>query len=200
MVQIHLPLFKKMNRVFIIHGWGGHPEEAWFLWLKKELESKEFEVHIPKMPNTNYPTIKEWVSYLRNSVGKVNRKTYFVGHSVGCQTILRYLETLSENLEIGGAVFIAPWLTLANIEKDEEKIAKPWLEIKINFDKIKKHTNNIIAIFSDDDDVVPLENKKFFEKKLNAKTFVEHNKGHFSGSDNITKIPIILNELLRISK
>ena len=29
-----------MKRVFIIHGWEGHPENAWFPWLKKELEQK----------------------------------------------------------------------------------------------------------------------------------------------------------------
>ena len=27
-----------MRRVFIIHGWGGYPEEGWFPWLKKELK------------------------------------------------------------------------------------------------------------------------------------------------------------------
>jgi len=29
-----------MKRVFIIHGWGGNPEEGWLPWLKKELEAK----------------------------------------------------------------------------------------------------------------------------------------------------------------
>ena len=29
-----------MQRVFIIHGWDGYPEEGWFPWLKKELEAK----------------------------------------------------------------------------------------------------------------------------------------------------------------
>ena len=29
-----------MKKVFIIHGWEGYPEEGWFPWLKKELESR----------------------------------------------------------------------------------------------------------------------------------------------------------------
>ena len=38
-------IFNHMNkRVFIAHGWDGYPEEGWFPWLKKELETKGFEV------------------------------------------------------------------------------------------------------------------------------------------------------------
>ena len=29
-----------MKRAFIIHGWGGHPEERWYPWAKNELEKK----------------------------------------------------------------------------------------------------------------------------------------------------------------
>lgn len=47
-----------MNRVFIIHGWEGYPKEGWFPWLKKELEDKGVEVHVPQLPNADAPEIK----------------------------------------------------------------------------------------------------------------------------------------------
>lgn len=188
------------KRVFIIHGWDGHPNEGWLPWLKKKLQKQGFFVKIPLMPNSEEPKIIDWVLHLRKIVAKVDEQTYFVGHSIGCQTILRYLESLNENAKIGGAVFVAGWLTLNNLETEEEKIiAKPWLETPINFEKIKLKTNKFIVIFSDNDPFVPKENIKMFEEKLGAKIIIENKKGHFSGSDLINDLPIALEAVLEIA-
>lgn len=122
------------KRAFIIHGWDGYPEEGWFPWLKKELEKKGFVVSVPAMPEPGEPNIEAWVSHLAHIVGNVDENTFFVGHSIGCQAILRYLETLPENIKVGGAVFVAGFFTLTNVDSSEEKeIAKPWLETPIDF-------------------------------------------------------------------
>jgi len=187
------------KRVFVVHGWGGFPEEGWFPWLKKELEAKGFEVFVPQMPDTENPKIQKWVPKLAEIVGTADENTYFVGHSIGCQTILRYLESLPPDNKVGGAIFVAGWFTLMNMKTDKEKeIAKPWLETTIDFDKVKKHIEKIFAVFSDNDEDVPQENKKFFEERLKAKTFIEHDKGHFSGGDGIKELPIVLEKILTI--
>lgn len=189
------------KRVFIIHGWDGYPEEGWFPWLRRELEENKFTVFIPAMPNPEAPEINGWINHLSDIVGDPDENTFFVGHSIGCQTILRYLEKLPVDKKIGGAVFVAGWFTLMNLQTDDEiRTAKPWIEEKIDFNKIKTHTNKFIAIFSDDDDVVPLENKKLFEDNLSAETSIENSKGHFSGSDGITKIQSVLDAILRMAK
>ncbi len=183
------------KRVFIIHGWEGHPKEKGLVWIKKELEKKGFEVHFPKMPNTDEPRIEEWVPYLSKIVKEPDENTYFIGHSIGCQTIMRYLETL-ENKKIGGAIFLAGWFNLVNLESEEaEKIAEPWLKTKINLQKVKSASDNFVAIFSDNDEWVPLSDKNIFEKKLGAKIIVEHNKGHF---DEISEHPYVVRELIRM--
>ena len=46
------------KRIYIIHGWDGHPEEGIFPWLKKELENNGFEVFNPLMPDPLKPEIK----------------------------------------------------------------------------------------------------------------------------------------------
>jgi len=194
---------KKINmtkKVFVIHGWEGYPGEGWFPWLKRELENKGFWVQVLSMPNPAVPKIDSWIFFLKRQVGKPNKNTYFVGHSVGCQTIMRYLENLPENIEIGGVVFIAGFFNLVNLGEEEMEIMKPWLETSIDTDKILNHTKKIVAIFSDNDDWVPLEDSKIFKNKLGAKIIVEHSKGHFSRSDNILELPVVLNELLRMAK
>jgi predicted alpha/beta hydrolase family esterase len=190
-----------MKRVFIIHGWEGHPREGWFPWLKKELEERGFKVFVPAMPETGAPKIKPWVSHISELVGDADEDTYFVSHSIGCQAVMRFLEGLPEGKKVGGVVLVAGWFVLDPKESEEEKkIAKPWLETPIDFEMIKMRTKNIYSVFSDDDDVIPPENKELIEKNLGAKTFLEHGKGHFSGGDNITELPVVLNLILDMVK
>ena len=179
------------KRVFIIHGWDGSPTNCWFPWLKNELEKKNFTVEVLSMPDPERPKINDWVNCLSDAVGEPDVNTYFVGHSMGCQTILRYIEKIGK--PIGGIVCVAGFFKLLYLTTDEEKeIAKPWLETPIDFEKIKKQTDKIVAIFSDNDPDVDLINKELFEKNLGAKTLVEHNKGHFSDDAGIKELSSVL--------
>ena len=187
------------KRVIIIHGWGGSPNEPLLKWLKIELEKNGFEVDVPKMPNSEKPEIKIWVSKLKEIVEDPDRDTILVGHSIGCQTILRYLEKLHSALRVGGVVFIAPWLTLSNLESDEEwQIADPWLNTPIRETDVIKHIPKITAIFSDNDPYVPSENIEMFKKKFNSEVIVEHEKGHFTIDDGVERLESALHAILKI--
>ncbi len=189
------------KRVFIIHGWGGSPDEHWLPWLKNELTKRGFEVTAPQMPNTDAPVIEEWIRHLSQSVGEVDEHTYFVGHSVGCQAIMRYLETQAGK-KAGGCVFVAGWFKLQNLEnEEEERIAEPWQRDDIDFPKLKEVTGNFIVLNSTDDDYGAVEeNKKLFEEKLGAKVVIMRNKGHFTESDGITELPEALEAIMSFEK
>ena len=92
-----------MKTVYMVHGWSGSPESCWFPWLKKELENRGFRVEAPTMPNPDNPEINSWTSHLASIVGEADENTYFIGHSIGCQAIMRYAQSL--NAPVGGAVF-----------------------------------------------------------------------------------------------
>ena len=170
------------KRIFIIHQWHGSPEGDWLPWIKDKLEGRGFEVAVPEMPDTDEPKIEMWLAYLEREISGPDEETYFIGHSIGCQAVLRYLEKLPAGIKIGGAVLVAPWINLntENLDEGEDKIAKPWLEMPINYSKIKNHSDKLVAIFSDNDIYVPLSDKDIFEKKLNAKIIIESGKGHFT--------------------
>lgn len=192
------------KRVFIIHGWGGVPDTDWYSWLKKELEKLGYEAQAPLMPDTMHPKIEEWVSKMEEIVGKTDESTYFVGHSMGCQAIMRYFERLPEEIRVGGAVFVAGWFNLTDETWDEEytpEIAKPWIDTPIDFNKVKKHTNKFIAVYSDNDPYVPVSDSKLFKERLGAELILEKGKGHITGGeDNITELPVALESILKISK
>ncbi|MDP3975021.1 MAG: alpha/beta fold hydrolase [Candidatus Jorgensenbacteria bacterium] len=188
------------KRVFIVHGWDGYPEEGWFPWLKSELEARGFEVQIPSMPHPGTPTIRDWVAYLAKLVGEPDEQTYFVGHSIGCQAVLRYLESIDS--KIGGVVLVAGWLLrlTGDLSAEEIEIARPWIETPINYSKIKANCPVITCVFSDNDPFVLLEeNKKMFINHLNVNVIVEHAKGHLNGEANVTELPSARDALLKIA-
>jgi len=180
------------KRVFIIHAWEGHPEDHWYPWLKKELTKKGYDVIIPQMPDPDEPTIHKWVDRLTKVVGTSDSNTYFIGHSIGCQTIIRYVATLLDT-NIGGIVCVAGWFTLQNLSVEEKKIAMQWLETPLDFQKVRNTAVPVTAIFSDNDPYIPLEeNRKLFENELGARSIIEHKKGHFTTDDNVKELPQVL--------
>lgn len=190
------------KRVFIIHGWGGNPDEPMLKWVRESLQVKGCEVLAPLMPHPDVPTIDDWVNFLKETIKDLDENTILIGHSVGCQTIIRYLESLPENEKAGQVVLIAPWmiLSLENLGEDEDpEIAKPWMETPIDFDKVKLHSDNFTGIFSTDDPFVPLSvNENLLKEKLGAKTIVLENKGHFTEEDGVTELPEVLTEILNL--
>ena len=171
----------KMKKIYLVHGWGGSSEDNWFPWLKNEIEGHNVEVIVFNMPNSEHPKIEEWVEHLKEntSLEDIDEHTFFIGHSIGCQTIMRFLEKLHKNKKVGGCVFVAPWLDLINLEPEEIKIAHPWTNTSIDFGRILDHCNNFLCFFSDDDSYVHLDESIKFKEELAAKIIIEKNKGHF---------------------
>lgn len=178
-----------MKRVFIIHRWEGKPQGDWLPWIKSQLENLGYEVVIPHMPDTDVPVIKKWVNFIRQLVGEPNDQTYFIGHSIGCQAILRYLETIDQ--PVGGAMFIAGWFNLENLEdQDTKEIAKPWLTIPINIEKVKKVLDRSILIISDNDPFGAFEENKKKFSELGSEIVVLNGVGHITEEDGLTEIPL----------
>lgn len=174
----------------IIHGWDGNPNVGWFVWLEDELKKKGYKVIKPLMPDPANPKIKPWVNKLKTLVK--DKDALLIGHSIGCQTILRYLET--SKLKAGKVILVAPWLTLLDAAIDETEsyeIAKPWLETPIDFAKVKQNMKSSTAILSDNDPFVSIKNADEFRKRLGSKIIIEKNKGHFE-EGKTEKIPVML--------
>ncbi len=182
-----------------MHGFGGDSESDWIPWLKEELAGRGVPAIVPDMPNTNTPKIEEWVSFLGGLTKEADAGLFLVGHSIGCQTILRYLETLPAYAKIGGAVFVAGWTTLTGLSEEEKPILNPWETTPIDWQKAASHSGSFVAIYSDNDPYVPESNAQFFKEKLNAKLVLDPGRGHFTeDEDDVTQLPSVRDELLAI--
>ena len=186
----------KKKTAIIIHGWDGNPKVGWFVWLEKELKKKGFNVIKPLMPNPAVPKIGPWVKKLSEIAKNSDENTILIGHSIGCQAIMRYLETPKAK-NFSKVIFVAPWLTLTGAAIDETEsyeIAKPWLEIKIDFKKVKSKIKKSSTIFSTNDPFVSIKNANKFKRTIGSKIIIQKNKRHFE-ENKTKKIPIIIKEI-----
>jgi predicted alpha/beta hydrolase family esterase len=187
-------------KAYIVHGWDGNPNESMLQWLKSSLEARDYQVTVPAMPDPGTPKIEAWVGKLAQTIVP-DGNTILIGHSVGCQAVLRYIQALSPGKRIRGIMLIAPWMKLdeKTIEEEGEEVkamAKPWMETPIDFKKVKSLVGKTVAIFSDNDPYVPLDQKAIFEKELNAEIIVEKRKGHFTMGEGVKTLPSALNAAL----
>ena len=192
------------KRVFLVHGWDGRPDNHWFPWLSLELKANGFsaqggpasgwEVNAPQMPHAPKPRVKEWLEFLKEYVGKADKDTYFVGHSLGCITTARYLEIRSSKTRIGGAVFVAGFSGRINVPEVRE-----FYELPFNSEKARLHSDKFVMIFSDNDPYVPMEKSLEMARQLGAKTILERGKGHFTAGDGVTSLPSALSALLKMA-
>lgn len=180
------------ERVFIVHGWGDKPTDHWIPWLKAQLEERGLVVSAPAMPNTETPRIEEWVSHLDRKVGEVGPDTFYVGHSIGCQTILRHLQRSPGETRARGAAMVAPWFVLTGQSDAEDVIARPWIDTPIDFPRVGSRLPNLTAFFSDDDPWVPAENQSLFEQRLAAQTRLLHGHKHLGVESGMTVFPELL--------
>ncbi|HYF28783.1 MAG TPA: alpha/beta fold hydrolase [Candidatus Paceibacterota bacterium] len=190
-----------MRKVILVHGWDGTPNTGWFPWLQRELEARGFVVVAPQLPDTDAPRIATWVPALAEAIGTVGEHMYLVGHSMGCQAILRYLEALPAGQKVGGAIFVAGFFRpLTGLETDEEReIDAEWANTPIDTDKVRSHLPESFALFSDDDPWVPAENAKDFRDRLGSETLIQHGQRHFNEGAGFTTLPIVLEKLLEMA-
>ncbi len=192
-----------MARIIAVHGWAGSPQNDWFPWLKAEFVKRGHDVLVPPMPDSEAPNMHAWIAALTKATGKIDENTFFVGHSIGCQTILRYLALNPSQGVASGVVLVAPWTTLKpeSFSSEEEKdIARPWIEMPIPWELAKKHSKKFVCFFSDNDQFVFVEDSKNFQEKLGAKIIIEHNMGHFSAGENVKRVPSVLEQLEKMVK
>ncbi len=194
----------KPKRAFIIHGYLSYPEEAWLPWLKRELTKRGYAVALPAMPNPDRPSRTGWIRFIAKLVGEPDAGTVMIGHSLGCQAVIRYLETLgAKGKSVGQTVLVAgsfpPNLSLAEAKArvGDHPALLPWFTVGVDARNVKKAAGRCTMILSDDDPYIPVRQARAtLRAKLNPKIIMEHGKGHFNEDDKLTRLPSALAAIL----
>lgn len=177
--------------VYIVHGYAASPSEHWFPWLKKELEKKGAAVFIVDLSSPIDPNPDEWQKALENQVAVLDRNTYFVSHSLGSITLLRYLESAKRNEGIGGYILVSGFNDSLPVLPQLDGFMKP----EIDYGKLVQITRNRVVIAALDDATVPHTHSEKLAESLDAKLISVERGGHFLDSDGFTEFPLVLSEL-----
>lgn len=175
------------KQVYIVHGFAANPSKHWFKWLESELEKdKNVSVKILNLPNSEKPNLQEWLNELKKEVKNVDSNTYFVGHSLGCITILRYVASLDS--KIGGVILVSGFYEKLKILPQLDSFVTPTLD----FNKIINLVQNRVVISARNDEIVPSILSNNLADKLQA-TFIQTANGkHFMDREGVDKMPLVL--------
>lgn len=188
------------KRAFIVHGYLSHPKEAWLPWIKEQLEAEGYRVSLPQMPDPEYPVIRNWVEFITHLVGEPDELTVMIGHSIGGQAVLRYLETLAGRAQsVAKTVLVASifptGMSLADAEKetDGNPVLVPWFSQGIDPARVKRAAGQCTVILADNDPYIDTAKAAaVFRATLDPRIIVEHGKGHFNEDDQVVELPSAL--------
>lgn len=176
-----------MKKALILHAWFNGPSDHWYPWLKKELESKGYEVYIPELPtmNTKLPDLSKMLKFVEKSYS-FDKETTVFGHSLGAVLAMR----LGEKHKFKKMLLLAGWDY--NDLTEEHRL---FWKTQINHKKIKKNVDEVYVYSSDNDPYVTAINAEDMCKRLGGKFVLVKGAGHFSQKTGITKIPQLLKYL-----
>jgi serine hydrolase len=186
-----------MSHVVIVHGWKSRPGSNWKPWVKSELEKSGIKVDIPEMPDSMDPEVNAWVDKIRDTVGKPTQQTYLVGHSLGCIAILKYLETLNGKEAVGAAIMVAGFGRKFETYQGQHP---SFFDRDLDWVRIREHCRIFIAIASDNDENIKLDQAELFRQELGAKVVILHGMGHFASDDGVYELPTVRDELLALTR
>jgi hypothetical protein len=88
-----------MNRIILIHGTEGSPNENWFPWLKTSLEKKGHKCIVPQFPTPDGQCLDSWLEVIDQEVGVLHTSDMLVGHSTGVIFSLNVLNRISHQIK-----------------------------------------------------------------------------------------------------
>ena len=212
-----------MKNIYIFHGWWSSPSDVWIPWLKEEVESKGYNVVVPKF-SKRYLHDESMMGWLENIIRVPSLDDFFVTHSAGGQLAIRYCEHISKHLEskVGGMILVAPFqipkrravrgglikeglaekndYLLDNLSEELDEISR-WGEMPIDWEKVLRVSQNNVCFYSGDDHFVNSEEHYLFEKELGARVVLDgfEEAGHFESLEQF-EVRDSLFEMIRIGK
>jgi len=181
-----------MANIFIVHGAFGSPKENWFSWLKKELEDLGYRVFVPRFPTPKKQSLKNWLSIFKKYEKYIDKKTIFIGHSIGCAFLLNVLE--QQDKKVNASFLVSGFIGLLGSKKFDN-LNKTFADKSFDWKKIKKNCKRFYVFHSDNDPYVPIKKAKDLAKKLKAKLIVVKNAGHFNEKSGYKKFELLLKKL-----
>lgn len=179
-----------MKRVFIVHGYGATAANHWFGWLQGQALARGAEAVALTLPDSENPDFAAWQQGLHEAIGMPQADDIFVGHSLGCISLLHYLTAMSP-ARIGGLVLVSgfvdklPGFAAIGDFSMDGFIAKARVDVA----RVAAMTADITCVISENDHVVPAALSRGLAERLHARMVSVAQGGHFLGREGFHELP-----------
>ncbi|MCK8605780.1 alpha/beta hydrolase [Leuconostoc citreum] len=172
-----------MEKIFLIDGYGGSPKENWLDWVGRNLENK-FQINKIFIDKPDVAEVQKFDNALVSQITEVE-SSYFISHSLGCVTLLRYLINIKQVPK--GIILVSPFdQHVPGFDIFDEFFVHASLEI-LNLESSKS-----IIISSMNDTIIPFKYSQEVAEKLRIPFTLLPTGAHFRASDGMFKFPEIL--------
>ena len=137
------------TRICIVPRWGGSADDDWYPWIRRELGDYDTRV-APLRPQPSAPTIEACVASIEATCGRDLEelsRTVLVGHSVGAQAALRFVESLERPLRVHAVLCVAGWFWV----DDPWDTIRPFIDTPMDRARVREATGRIEVLMGDDD-------------------------------------------------
>ncbi len=174
----------------LVHGWKGWPDNAWFPWLRRELEKQGMTTEALKMPNPLWPDRREWIKTLSDAI--TGPETILIGHSLGCPTILFALQA-HHGPPIHQAVLVAGFCRTFPFP-----LVDQWFDgEQIDMSIVKKKAKHWSVLHAKTDIMVPFKEGEWLAEQLGVPmTEVKSSWGHIAPENLAFEVPEILEAIV----
>ena len=171
------------KKIYVVPRWSGNEHSDWYDWFGERVQAEYSHAYtVLAMPHWNRPVVEEATEFLKAKMGTPDASTILIGHSVGCQAILRFLReaiATDPSIRVGGLLMVAGWFEVDEIWDD----VIPWLDNEdLNYPALRQAIGHTKVILSDNDPFTAdyEANAKLWTNRLNAEVTIYPQKAHFN--------------------
>jgi predicted alpha/beta hydrolase family esterase len=180
------------RQAIVVPRWGGTPAHDWYPWIVAE---RPGEVRVLELPDPDTPTIDAWpeaIAAVLRERGDSLADTVVVGHSVGCQAVLRALGRLSDDAHVHAVLCVAGWWS---VDAPWATI-RPWMDPPPDLERVRRIAGSVHVLLSTNDPFTAdyEHNARLWREYLDADVAVIDAAKHF----NATEEPSVLDALDRL--
>ncbi|MFP3918353.1 alpha/beta hydrolase [Lysinibacillus telephonicus] len=171
-----------MNRLYLIDGYGGSPEINWLSNIEQKYKNR-FDIQIIPYTNPTEANVVQWDLDLERGI-EAPKDAYFICHSLGCITFLRYLQR--HGIKIKGAILVSGFKNEIEAFPQFNPYFKGLKEVSW-----KDLIGDAYVISSKTDQIINWKFTYELADVLESPFILLPHGGHFSSGEGIVEMPVI---------
>lgn len=179
-----------IDRILLVPRWSGTAASDFYPWLARELAPRLRLEVAPLRPEPGAPQIE---ACLEELAGLDPARTLLVGHSVGCQVLMRALARVPDGGRAPALLCVAGWWT---VDRPWDTL-RPWITTPFDHARTAARCDRIEVLLSDDDPFTSdaEETRRRFIAALGAEVEVVPGRKHFNAAEE----PAVLAAIRRLA-